>query len=503
MRSEVIACKYPGQSMSPIWLDAALKTHNTCVGYAIAKDGIVLHTNFLSAETPLKEAIEATQTKYKKEHVFFYFAHVDKPEEEYGPDSYQPFPLLKGGPKGEDTLLAVMLEGDFTTFDKNDTEMAAFHFVKEYLEPKIVDMFGDIGNLDKLMAKIDGPVFRKEMMTHLQPRGYMLFLPNKGQAVSLSNNKQGGAYEWGLASKDLGIPSDMPAAATKTEAKAPVVDVVASGRPLSFAEKKAREKALAASGGVPPVSPTPDQKPGEIKPEGKPVEKKEVTPFHEVDGVLWVKPPSGTGHKEARIWWNRHTRLPRPANEKPELLFAGFPATNLAADSPLYKFLAEKDRPLEPENSAFTVAMKEAEAKKTAKAKTDADEVAGVLTLAEKQEIVRERKQGQFGAQSPEDIIALTKPEMLFSEQVQVPFDEILHAPAGFFFKRNKRELMNLCLEFRLKLIYELRSKKADKPVEVKVPGQEELPLKKEEPVVTKTMTFAEKKAAERQRKAA
>lgn len=500
MRNEVVACKYPNHLISDIWLNKVLETHKTCVGFALAKDGIILHNNFDPAEVPLLEAIKKTQEKFKTEHVFFQFARADDPEKEYDLDSFQPFPILK---KGDDTILAVMLEGDFPTYAKEGKNTPAYHFFKDYLEPKVIEMYGDLGNLDKLCMRMDGGPFRNDLKPHFEPRGYMLVLPSRGKSFAVSNNKLGGAYTWGLTSQSLGIPSDLH------DVKVPevkTVDVVATSKPLSFKERKAREaiakaSSAAASGPEPvtkevvPISPPPAEK-------KEPVVPKETTPFHEVNGVLWIKPPIGSSFKEAKNFWNRHTSMPRPNTENPRALYAGFPVTELAADSPFFKFLAEKDRPQNAATSAFKAAHEQAEVKKAiqAKAKAEADEIPGLLTMNEKKEVIEDKKNDKLWGKTPEELDAFIKKTEMFSTQTQIPFEDLLHSGMAFLMRRNKRQLILICHEMRLRLIHELRSKgTGETVVDKKEDKQPELPLTADK----KPMSFKDRKKAEAAAKAA
>lgn len=494
MRSEVIACKLPGQLISPVWLEKALETHNTCVGYALAKEGKVFHKNFDPADVDLKDAVEKTQEKFKAEHVFFYFMHADDPDKEYDLDSFQPFPILM---KGDDTLLAVMLDGEFSAFEKEGPNTPAQHFLDDYLKPKITEMYADLGNLDKLLTRMDGAPFRKDLQTHLEPRGYMLALPARGKAFAISNNKLGGSYAWGLASNNLGIPSDVEGKESGPEVK--VVDLVGTAKPLTFAEKKARQKALAA-GTTTEDAPVSKEPPAPYY--GKKIEEvvpKPNTPFHVgADGSLWCKPPIGSGHKEAKVFWSRHTRQPRPNNDNPRALYDGFPVTALAADSPFFHFLSEKDRPANPETSAFKEAHDIAQAKKEAqaKAKTEADNNPGILTTAEKQTLVNDRKDNALWGHTPEEIMTIATPKLKFSEQTQIPFEDLLHCSTSFLMRRNKRELVLIANEYRTKLFEAMKGGvKSTKAAE-----RDEDNIQHEKVVTADTtkkpMSFAERKAA-------
>lgn len=504
MISELIASKSPNHLIPKDWLQKAVETHNTAIGFAVPKDGKILHMNFDPTKDDLLKSVQMTQEKFKGEHVFMYFAHADK-DDKFGIDSYQPMVVLS---KGNDTLMAVLMEGDFSEYADKGANSPAKNMFDGYLKEKLTEMYGDLGNLDKFMTRVDGAPFRKDMMPNLNPRGYMMILPARGKAIAFGSNLLGQSYTWGSASKSLDFPSDL---GKETADKTVVVDTVATApKKLTFAEQKAREKALKESKGEKVEETKLDQtttKPGQARDSaGKP-----KPPFYMNGDVMWIKPLAGTTHKDAAIWWSRHTKLPKPRADSPESLFAGFPITNLASDSPFFQFLAEGDRPANPEPSALKDALDKATQKKkeSAKAETDADNTPGVITPAEKQGIIRDRGEQHLWGKTIEEILDLAKPNLLFSEQTQVPFTDLLHAAVGFYFRRSKRELISLILEYR-KNVIENRKMLEAHGVVFKEP---EAPVKKEElpfvpdPVKTpekvvspsgKKLTFAEIKAAQR-----
>lgn len=504
MRSEVIAHKLPNHMIGKAWLDEAIKTHGTFVGYAASKDGVVIHSSIDPKTVELEKSINIVQTKYKDSHVFFHFTHAD--EGEFTPTSAQPFKLIEKGK--DETLLAVMMDGDFIHYAKTG-ETPAQAFFNGYLREKVTEMYADFGNFDKTLTKLDSPSFRKDMQLHLEPRGMILFIPARGKAVALSNNNLKREYSWGLASKHLDVPSDIQ---TVPDSKPGVVDVVvvSGAKELSFAERQKRKKTLEAGTAVTAQAVVEPAKKEEAKPV---VEKKTDTPpspskaFYEINGELWCKPPDGTSHKEAIIWWKRHTRMARPAKDDPPSLFAGFPVSNLAADSPLFMFLAEDKRPVDAQPSAFAEAMKAAKdkAKAEAKAKADTDNNPGLLVASEKQAIVEDRKNSKLWNCSVDEILNPPKSITPFSEQVQIPFNELMFANVGFWFRRGKRELVAALIEMRVNLVKEMKAagtlqipeKKEEAPPEIKPvekPGEKTV----EQPAVQKPMSFAERQAAKR-----
>lgn len=494
MRSGLHIVKERDQLIAADFLQKAVETHPTAVGFALAKNGIVLHGSFPGDELDLLDSVQKTQEKYKSDVVYFHFTKAG--EGEFGFDSLQPFPILM---KGGEILLAVMLEGEFLSFVKPGEETPEYHIVTDYLKSKITEIYKECGTLEKTCAKLESPSVRADLKPHLDPRGQILFIPARGKAFAYSNNNLGGDFAWGSASRTLGFEPIPKKAPEPVKVEEPVI--TATSKPLTLRERAARKKALDAaeeSGkkaiqgkdqvkeAAPP--PKPDPIPAKKEEEKK---LKPETPFSKEKGVIWCSPPSGSSWSQVKAFWNRNCRMNRP--KAAEELYKGFPASHLKASAPLFAFLSEQDKnSLAATDTAFRDAMTKATENKSKKASTDADIFPGVLTVDEKRNAVELRKQDVYWKQTPEQLLAFSGENLKYSEQVQVPFEDLLHASIKFGMRLSKRELILLWHETRTKLLDERATK--DKKTET-TPAAITIPA-----IPAKPLTLREKAA---QRKAA
>lgn len=498
MRSGLIVTKQPGKIISPEFLLEAITTHSTAVGFAVAKDGQVIHDVFDPGEKDLMDAVEKTMEKYKDSAVYFHFMKADEGELEV-PEDLQPYVLLK---KGDQTQLALMLEGDFPAYaDKGTTPETVM--VNEYLKAKVEGIYKESSsNLNTLMTKLDSASIRADFKPQLLPRGVILWIPAKGRPFAMSENKIAQAFTWGFASKSLGFPTDI----VKEEVKEPVakapVQPERTAKPLTFKEKAALKAALA-------LEQANKEKPQETAPVADPAEKKEdvktmppgptnnppadpaktteETPFsYNEAGVLICKPRTGCTWDEAKSFWKRNCSLSVP-NDQAEV-YSGFPAASLRQNSPLFDRMKKEQMPTQIQE-----AMDKAAKEKTLKAKAGSDEVPGVLTGDEKKAWVDFKKNTAHWNKKPEELMSMIKPTSLLSEQVQIPLEELLYSSPGGWMKLGKRDLILLAHQFRMELI-KIKDQKASprtsKIEEAHAEAGAIPPLKEDKP-----LTFKEKAA--------
>jgi hypothetical protein len=497
MRSGLIVTKRPGKIIKENFLLEAVTTHPSAVGFAVAKDGIVVHDVFDPREKDLLDAVQKTMEKYKDSTVYFHFMKADEDEIEV-PEDLQPYAILK---KGDQTQLAVMLEGDFPAYVK-DSLSPETNMVNEYIRKKIESIYKDSGNnLNTTLTKLGSDVVRADFKPQLMPRGVVLYIPAKGQSFAMTENKLGGAWTWGFASKNLGIVTDIvPETVKEPVAKAPV-QMEKTAKPLTFKEKAAL--ALEQAGGPGVAAPTPEVKPEEKKDDVKtmppgpsnnppPDTKTEDVFFYNEEGVLSCKPRTGCTWDEAKAFWKRNCSLSQPANQAE--VYSGFPAANLRPNSPLFDRMKKEQMPTQIQE-----AMKKAAEQKTLKAKAGSDEVPGILTGEEKKVWVEIKKNTNLWNKKPEDLMAMVKTTALLTEQVQIPFEELLYSSPGGWLRLGKRDMILLAHQFRMEVIKLREQLASPRTAKIEEAHQGESgaipPLKEEASQSNKQLTFKEKAA--------
>lgn len=492
MRSGLIICKFAKLNIADNYLLEAVTTHSQAMGYALAKGGKILHETFPADEIDLLAKVQEVQEKYKEEQVYFHLTSAE--ENEFNFNSLQPIPLIE---KGNEVLLAAMAEGEFMAYAKPGEDTPESLMIKEYLQEKVRKIFLDCGqNIDKTRIELEKPGFRADLKPLLLPRGVILMIPNKGKAFAYSDNKLFGEYEWGFASRTLGIApptKDTFKEPVKTDVKAAVL----AAKPLTLREKqeqkKALEKAAADAAGAPiPVTPPVEPKKEETKePDKKPVAAETYAIGKNEEGVDWCYPDKTWGYNQCKQWWNRNSSLKQP---KDELLYEGFPAASLKAGSPMKAFYDKQQTA-----TAVGLAMKKAQ-EQPAKATAAVDEVPSMMTADEKKELVLLKKNANYWGKKPEEIVNSVDATAMFSEQGQVPFEDMVTASIHWFTRLNKRQLILVAHEFRMKLMQEREAREAAIKAGAAAPSPEEigqLNMKLESPASSpsRKLTLREKQA--------
>jgi len=136
------------------------------------------------------------------------------------------------------------------------------------------------------------------MTDHIAPRGTVILIPCKGQAISFAENTLQGQWKWGFATKTLGF---MP----ETKVEAPATE----DKPLTMKEKAAL-RAKAIQGTATPAKEVEEKKPKTPEEEFAPVLKDPR--FYISNGRLRVKLPRTQSFKEGKTFWNSHCKLDTP-----------------------------------------------------------------------------------------------------------------------------------------------------------------------------------------------
>lgn len=201
------------------------------------------------------------------------------------------FQMLKKGYNVEDimpyivtdptdgTFMTLWCEGDIVGHtEEGHIEQA--NFITSIVIPKVLDLCETFeGDIAKIMAKIDGPVFRKDITTHFGHRGILHVLPFEGEPVVVQkDNKLFKEFDWGWMSQNHGF-GEKAAEEPKAE--------VAPKKSWGYGNRTVKAETPA---------PAPEQKPAD-----KPAEKANPPGVHNVPEqkkaddkpvAVFVRPPS-------------------------------------------------------------------------------------------------------------------------------------------------------------------------------------------------------------------
>jgi len=456
MRSGLIVHKSKGKLIGEDYVKVLLDTHKTAMGIAIASDGVVDNTTYLSDEVVLADQFKDAQNTYKDYDVFFYFQNCEDLDKEFDIDSVQPFNVLTRSGQGKEddvTLLSVMLDIDYTRFAKGEEGSAwpEYHLMAKYLAEKIRACYKRNGeDLASTLKELNTDIAKTEVLAMIDNRGDILIIPGTGAAFAYTDNNLGRRYSWGYASKHLGVASDL-------EQKEPpkVVDVAV--KPLSLRDRK--KGLTTGTAPVTPVESKPEPTKEPVKEEPR-LNPEKVNPedksgpgasfkIIDKDGMKWVEFTSNV-FTHLKTAWNRNTAAPRPSDEKK--VKEGFPVAALRVGSPIFMYLEDLAKASGTQVTAFRDAMAKAKKEledKEAKAKAAVDNPLVLGVEDRKKAIELDKDNGLFGY-TAEQIKEEIKEAASFSEQTGLKLDRWMTMATRGLQKVPKFVLIALLNQYRL-----------------------------------------------------
>lgn len=292
----VIATKFPEQTIPKAYVDKILPTYKTCIGYAVPTEKGTIEV-FQSNGTVEDYSGVAEVMKDNPRITTFYFGLNDA---DFHEDDLQPFIILKND-EGQPIMVA-FLEGDFSNFHQAESARSdEFFAVDEHLRDKITELYHENGkDMDKLIEKLDGASFRRDLQQVIVSRGHIVLMTGSGKTIVFNkNNKQGMEFPWGEVSNCLDY----------TEEKVPEAGV---DKPKLKLKTKA-----------PPFS----------TPSVPSVEKQKDTETKHIPTEAKFYPPQNRSGKDLKKWYRTHYQghfCPNDWEKRP-----GIPESKLAADSHL------------------------------------------------------------------------------------------------------------------------------------------------------------------------
>lgn len=182
----------------------ALKENPTAWGAAIVTpDGLLTS----SASSPMDlEVLADTLKDFDNRDIYLYLCNS---ESAINMDDVSPYWILE---KDDAPLLVGFFDGSFPGFAKSESSHPSeYHFVNDFVIPKIQGMFEMCdGDLLKVLAQIEKPLFKKELMVHANPRGFVTLVAANGKALTFGTGEGSNEYKWGWVSKNYNYAVSVP-----------------------------------------------------------------------------------------------------------------------------------------------------------------------------------------------------------------------------------------------------------------------------------------------------
>lgn len=193
------------------YLKRALENNPTAWGVSIVTpEGIMIN----SGDECDVELIQSTCKEFNERDIIFYLCNS---EVAINMEDVSPFTIVE---VEEEPKLIAYVTGEYNGFKKVDSSHpTAYHLVEDYLLPKVQNLWEMLdGDMDKVIAQIEKPLFKKELMQNATSSAAITILASNGKAVTFAQGEGPSEYKWGWVSQNYGYAMAAPAA-PKQEAK--------------------------------------------------------------------------------------------------------------------------------------------------------------------------------------------------------------------------------------------------------------------------------------------
>lgn len=198
---------------------AILDTKPTAFGFAVQEaDEADMQVMREDGEALDLETINSFLEGRKARPTSMIFQGLKRP---YDVEDIGPYTLTDGDGK---TFMSLFSEGTLNGHDNPASHTEHYNFVTGLIIPKIVDFCEDFdGDIVKVLKKVNGDVFKNDVLGHLGHRGILHILPYAGDPVVIGKNifdeaSLGRKFNWGWCSllpKGYGQKKEEPAPVAK------------------------------------------------------------------------------------------------------------------------------------------------------------------------------------------------------------------------------------------------------------------------------------------------
>lgn len=322
MHKGVIVTKYSEQAIPSGYMELVLKNNTSCFGMArvVEKDGVSeIEMASIPVGLSLKEFEDIQTDMLDSAAIFFFGQHPNGFSEE----SVQPIPIIRNG---EQILMAGFAVGDFERWKQEKSGHSnEFFFLQTYLLPKLNKTMALLNDdFDKLVADMDDPVFKTEVLNCVGENGSIVLLAaakaaDKQLVFEKNVESTSGAFDWGWTTNHYGY--ETPAAAEEP------------AKPKTNALGALLSKVKGTAGPSSPLPKQENQPKAEAKPtlmSTVPTVKQEAHPPSgtnlAADRKIMAKPPANLVSKnQLRHWYKTKNGGIIPSNfqSRPEIELQG------------------------------------------------------------------------------------------------------------------------------------------------------------------------------------
>lgn len=191
--SDLIVVRRQGKTIPTEYLKLVLPLYNTAYGCSIPQNGIVA-TGSGDSGADL-ESIQNTCEDFDTT-ITFYFVKTDVA---VNMDDVSPHWLVEND-KNQPQALA-FVSGEFPGFKKaGSSHPSSYHFVEDYLRPKVKDLFEMTDDLKKVMNFINKKSFKDELLSQASKPAVITFVLADGESTTIALSDTAKEYDWGWVS---------------------------------------------------------------------------------------------------------------------------------------------------------------------------------------------------------------------------------------------------------------------------------------------------------------
>jgi hypothetical protein len=208
-------------------------------------------------------------------------------KEGYKPEDIQPFVIKDGN---DNPFMSLFLEGTMVGNDDPSDHTEHYNYVNGLLIPKILEWCEDFeGDVEKILAKVRGDLFKKEFMGNVGHRAVLHMMPVEGDSVNLGKNEIGEDTDWGWISQKI-------EAVKEVKVEAPVQVEAKAGR-FGWGKKP--------QASVPAVAPKVDEKGIHHIAEAKAEGAYPAKPSKSSTTNISARPPAWTkSNDDVKLWYD-------------------------------------------------------------------------------------------------------------------------------------------------------------------------------------------------------
>lgn len=232
VRKSVVIGKAAKHNIPKELLEILVKEYDSSVGAVSCEEGKTL-LMLQHPEGATMEQFDVNQKGFENDNVLYVLGKGTPVE-----DDIQPYVIvqMKSGQENVPLIVAVV-DGEFKDFQHDgSTKSNCYHFVSEYLEPKVFDMWNSVGgDVKKLFEKMNTTVFQREMLQQIGDRGLIAIMGSNGAICRWFKGDTYMEADWGWVSDrhGFGTPKELPAGVHQVPEKPKTFGLASFGKKVA------------------------------------------------------------------------------------------------------------------------------------------------------------------------------------------------------------------------------------------------------------------------------